>query len=436
MSLRLRLLLLIGVSLSLLWGGVAAWMLSDLDQQLRRTLDQRLAMSAQMVAGLMAQLPPGPPQALTSLPGIHTGIACQIVSVRGEILARTPGAPMAAQALPAPGYADQLIHGEQWRSYTVEANGLRVTTADRLTERRALLSQVRWAAALPFAAALAGSLLALWFGVRQGLRPLERLRQALLRRRSDSLEPVGVRSLPADLQPLAGSLDQLLQRMGQALARERRLTSDAAHELRTPLTAIKTHLQVARITRGEDAAAALANAEEGADRLQSTLSQLLLLARVEGPFDWDDGAPAWSDEVLRLAARDAAPQRPQRIEIDEPARLPLALPQALAVAALRNLLDNALRYAPQDTPVRAQALADGKGVRFCVSDRGPGLSPEGLERATQRFWRGQEASGGGSGLGLAIVAAIASRFGGELRLRDNPGGGLQASLTLPRRPKV
>ncbi|WP_432722208.1 ATP-binding protein [Jeongeupia wiesaeckerbachi] len=431
MSLRLRLLLLIGVSLSVLWGGVAAWTLRDLDRQLRHTLDQRLAMSAQMVAGLMAQLPPPSPGAMSTLPAINAGIACQIVSVRGEILAQTPGAPVVAQSRPPIGYADQLIDGVHWRSYTVESAGLRVTTADRLTERSVLLAKVRWAAGIPFIVALAGSLVAVWFGVRRGLLPLERLRQALARRAPDALEPVDARLLPGELLPLTNSLNLLLSRMVQMLARERRLTSDAAHELRTPLTAIKTHLQVARITQGQDAATALDHAEEGADRLQHTLTQLLTLARVEGPFDWDDGQQARADQVVRLAVRDAAPGQPQRFAMGELATIDVALPQALAVTALRNLLDNALRYSPADSTVKVDARLDHGAVHFCVIDHGPGLSADELLQATQRFWRGNTANHDGSGLGLAIVAAIARRFGGELRLDAHPGGGLQAMLTLP-----
>ncbi|MDH0342223.1 ATP-binding protein [Chromobacterium haemolyticum] len=429
MSLRLRLLLWIGVSLCLLWGGVAAWTLHDLERQMRLTLDRRLAMSAQMVAGLMEQLPAPPPRALPRFDGIGAGIACQIVSVRGEVLARTPGAPD-TRAAPAPGYAEQSLRGERWRSYTVVANGLRVTTADRLTERDAMLADIRWAAAVPFIAALAGSLVVLWLGVNRGLRPLERLRRALARRAPEALEPVATQGLPRDVLPLADSLNQLLRRVGEALQRERRLTSDAAHELRTPLTAIKTHLQVARITQGPDAAQALAHAAEGAERLQNTLGQLLMLARLEGAFDWEEGPPAHADEVARLAMRDAEPAPPRRIVCGPLPEAALALPQALAATALRNLLDNALRYSPPDAPVRLEAALNEAGLRFEVRDQGPGLTAAQREQAAQRFWRGRHA-GAGSGLGLSIVSAIAGRFGGRLELLAGEEGGLCAALTLP-----
>lgn len=438
MSLRLRLLLMIGVSLSLLWGGVALWMLRDLDNEMRRTLDQRLAMSARMVAGLISQNPAawdtrsGAAGVSTlTVPATAKGLACQVSSLRGEVLARTPGATPAAIATATPGFAEREIDGERWRSYTVEAHGLRITTADRLAERNTLLRDVIAAAIVPFVVALIGSLAMLWIGVRSGLVPLERLRQALAHRAPDALTPIPDAPMPRELQPLVDTLNQLLERMRVAIGRERRFTSDAAHELRTPLTALKTHLQVARITHGKETETALDYAEESAARLQHTLQQLLTLAQVEGPFSWDDTQRTDAGEVARLAMRDAAPDAPGRIvfECDGPAA-ELALPQALAVTALRNLLDNALRHAPADHPVSLEIQSTQDSVTFRVCDSGPGLSAEALAQVTQRFWR--HGAGHGSGLGLAIVAAITERCGGDLVLTQRPTGGVEAKLTLLR----
>jgi len=437
-SLRLRLLLMIGVSLSLLWGVVAVWMLRDLQNEMRVTLDQRLAMSARMVAGLVSQNPAAwdtrsgaTDIATLTVPATAKGLACQVSSLHGEVVARTPGATSAAIATATPGFAEREIDGERWRSYTVEAQGLRITTADRLTERTSLLRDVMAAAIVPFVVALIGSLVMLWLGVRSGLVPLERLRQALARRAPDALTPIPDAPMPRELQPLVDTLNQLLERMRDTINRERRLTSDAAHELRSPLTAIKTHLQVARITRGEEAETALDYAEEGAARLQHTLQQLLTLAQVEGPFSWDEAQGAYADEVARLAMRDAAPDTPGRIALNSDGTAhELALPQALAVTALRNLLDNALRHTPPASTVSLDIQPREDVVCFHVRDDGPGLSAEELTQVTQRFWRRD--AGHGSGLGLAIVVAMTERYGGSLALAQRPTGGLEATLCLPR----
>lgn len=338
-------------------------------------------------------------------------------------------------ATAVPGFSDREIKGEHWRSYTLETNGLRVTTADRLTERDTLLRNVMLAAVVPFVVALIGSLLVLWFGVGSGLLPLERLRQVLAGRTADALTPIQDVPMSRDLLPLVNTLNRLLERVSVTISRERRFTSDAAHELRTPLTAIKTHLQVARITRGKDTEVAMDYAEEGVARLQRTLSQLLTLSQVEGDFSWDDGRVAEAKEVARLAMRDAAPDAPERIVLDSDGNgAELALPQALAVTALRNLLDNALRHSPAENSVRLEIRRSPETISFHVFDRGPGLSDEALVRATQRFWR--RGSGRGSGLGLSIVAAIAERFGGSFELLQRPEGGLEAKLTLPRKKQA
>lgn len=438
MTLRLRLLLMIGVSMILLWGGVALWMLHGLDKEMNRTLDQRLAMSAQMVAGLMSHNPAAwdgrtekAGASTLSMPAVAKGLACQI-SLRGEVIARTPGATPEGIATADLGFSDREIKGEHWRSYTLEKNGLRVTTADRLSERDTLLRNVMLAAAVPFVVALLGSLVVLWFGVGSGLLPLERLRQVLASRTPDALTPIQNGPISRDLLPLVNTLNHLLARMNVTLSRERRFTSDAAHELRTPLTAIKTHLQVARITHGKETEEAMDYAEEGVARLQHTLSQLLTLSQVEGAFSWDDGHIADANEIARLAMRDAAPDAPERIVLDSDGNgAELALPQALAVTALRNLLDNALRYSPAENSVRLALRRAPDTVSFSVFDRGPGLSDDELVLATQRFWR--RGSGRGSGLGLSIVAAIALRFGGSFEMLQRPQGGLEARLTLPQR---
>lgn len=439
MTLRLRLLLMIGVSMLLLWGGVAIWMLHGLEQEMQRTMDQRLEMSAHMVAGLMSQNPAawdgrsGKAGVSTlSLPETVKGLACQ-VSLRGEVIASTPGAAPEVIEQAGPGFFDREINGEHWRSYTLDKLGLRVTTSDRLSERNTLLRNVTVAAVVPFVVALLGSLLVLWFGVGSGLRPLERLRQVLASRTPDSLTPIENAPLARDLQPLVNTLNHLLARVSETFSRERRFTSDAAHELRTPLTAIKIHLQVARITHGQEAAVAMDHAEEGVARLQHSLAQLLTLSQVEGPVSWEDGQLAEANEVALLAIRDAAPEAPERIELDSDASgAELALPQALAVTALRNLLENALRHSPANNSVRLEVRRGPGMVCFSVCDRGPGLSDARLVLAKQRFWR--RGSGRGSGLGLSVVAAIAERFGGSFELLQRPKGGLEARLNLPITP--
>ena len=440
MSLRLRLSLILGTAFVLIWALAAAWMLRDLRQQMMFSLDQRLVASARMVAGLIDQLP----QPLTSKgDGTHLsadqlsvpdGMACQVTSLRGEILARSHQHADQHMDDGRGGFHDQIIDGARWRSFTFAHGDIRITTADRHLEREALNRSILLAASAPVLVALLGSLGLLWIGIGKGLAPLNWMREALRRRSPDSVEPLQIKAVPSELQPLLDTQNQLFLRIGQTIERERRLTGDAAHELRSPLTAIKTHLQVARMTDGGVREQALAHAEEGADRLHRTLEQLLLLARVEGSLSFDDGVQCSADQVARQAIQDTGDDR--RIVLNAPAQAGKALldmPGALAVAALRNLLDNALRHSSGEAPVELEVQVEEAGVGFLVRDHGPGIPEQDLQHLTQRFWRNGHSEG--SGLGLAIVQAIVQRCACSLNF-DSRSDGLRVLLRMPLKASV
>lgn len=435
MTLRLRLMLIIGLSFTLLWCAASVWMFLDLRNNFRAALDERLAASAHMVAALVAQLPDNPEPAATAPQSVldlvaKDGVACEVRLMHGGLVARTQNSPgelgMATQ-----GYSTRMMRGELWRSYTLEQGGKRVTTADRVDKRKALLFNILLAMAVPFVIAMLGSLIVLWLGIRRGLAPLETIRQSLALRNPEATDPLPVAELPAEITPLVQTINQLLARTQSAIERERRFTGDAAHELRTPLTAVKTHLQVARLTSGEQNATSLAHAETGVQRLQHTLEQLLTLARVEGPFTFDSGEMATAEEMASLAIAEIPADLKRRIVHDSRAEgLYVAASPTLVATALRNLLDNALRYSPPDSPVTLRISASADSVCFSVMDKGGGLNDAERHRAAQRFWR--KGIGQGSGLGLSIVEAIAKRFSGDFLLLKRDDVGLTAQLVLPR----
>lgn len=436
MSLRRRLLLTLGLSFCLLWAFAAAWLYSDLRDQMRETLDQRLAASARMVAGLVAQLPDdawaqaGEP--MLSIPQ-SSGVACQISSPAGQVLMRTHGDFAGQLDAPVPGFTNRNIDGERWRIFTYVQNGLRITTADRLAERVTLQRNVIVVAALPFVVALLGSLLMLWFGIRRGLRPLEHLRGELARRDPDTLTPIKIADAPAELVPMLDTLNRLLVRTRDALMREQRFTNDAAHELRTPLTAIKTHVQLASRLPAERAHEAMSHAEAGIARLQRTLEQLLMLARLEVEQASSETVQASSASVVDTTLADLSDRERVMVSYDDDP-VTVDVPHELAAAALRNLLENALRHAGRHDPVTLDVQTKSRDVVFTISDRGDWPADQSTHRLTQRFWRHGRGlrNKQGSGLGLAIVAAIADRFDGHLNFRAREGGGLVVSLSLPR----
>ena len=435
MSLRARLLLTLGLTLALLWGVAAAWLMRDLEEKFVETLDQRLAQSARMVAGLVLQLPfdvwEDAEHPVLSIPPIE-GLACQVHSPQGEIMARTHADMDAILAPGEGGHTYRQAGDVTWRVFTYERGGIVITTADRMDERDMLLGGVIRMTVVPFIVALVGSMFALWLGVWRGLAPLTRLRESLANRHPDALAPVATYGLPKEIRPLIETLNTLLERVQQTIIREQRFTNDAAHELRTPLTAIKTHLQVARRVEGQAAITSLNYAEEGVVRLSSTLDQLLTLARVEGRVRFDDGEASRVADVAEHALADSQHNKSARFVVSPHwPDVALAMPRELAITALRNLLNNAINHGPADAPVNfdAQWEPGERHLTFSVSDQGPGVDGATLEQLTQRFWRASKQQG--SGLGLAIVAAIAERFGGEVTFVSPAGGGFTARLVVP-----
>lgn len=432
MSLRARLLLTLGLTLVVLWGVAVAWLLNDLEKKFVETLDQRLAQSARMVAGLMLQLPEEvwaqSATAALSIPPIE-GLACQVHSPQGNIIARTHANLESVLSPGARGHSYRQEGDTTWRVFTYERGDLMITTADRMDERDKLLSDVVCVAVVPFIVALIGSFIALWVGVWRGLLPLARLRAALASRHPEALAPVSTYGVPKEIKPLIETLNGLLTRVQHTLVREQRFTNDAAHELRTPLTAIKTHLQVARRAEGAVAEESLCHAEAGVVRLAHTLDQLLTLARVEGRMRFDDGEPSQVTEVVEYAIADSMAESGQ---CQPPEMLPnvcLAMPRELAITALRNLLDNALHHGPRGAPVSLSVQCIEGRATFSVHDQGPGVDEAMLKQLTLRFWRASKQQG--SGLGLAIVEAIAERFGGSLTFENAEVGGFSAHLTVP-----
>ncbi|MDF3833438.1 ATP-binding protein [Cupriavidus basilensis] len=446
----MRLLAIIGVSLTLLWSAVAMWMFLDVRNELRTALDDRLAASARMVAGLALQFPssvaPADGRGGSPLDVIaRDGLACEVSLLRGEVMtqtmARTAGSPGLAVA--SPGYGTHLFGGKLWRTYVLEQGGIRIATADRVDVREGLLRDIALSAGVPFVVALAGSLPLLWFGIGRGLAPIERVRVALAQHRPDDAMPLSETDTPPELRPLVSTIHRLLERVQGAIARERRFTDDAAHELRTPLTAIKTHLQVAGLASTKPQAAgilaeALSNADHGVQRLQGTLDQLLLLARLDGRVEPGSVDCVDAGSAARQAVEDATATHSAagRLVLEEAGRgvpFSVAIPEALLVSALRNLLDNALRYSLPSSIVQLRVeLAGDDFVCFCVLDEGPGLTDAECVQAVERFWR-RSAGTQGSGLGLSIVRSIGDCYGGELQLRRRAERGLEARLFIPAR---
>ncbi|KPC87168.1 histidine kinase [Streptomyces sp. NRRL WC-3753] len=211
------------------------------------------------------------------------------------------------------------------------------------------------------------------------------------------------------------------------------LLAAVSHDLRTPLAGIKAAVTSLRSDdvawSEEDRAALLEGIEEGADRLDHLVGNLLDMSRLQTGTVTPLIREIDVDEVAPMAL-GGVPEG--STELDIPETLPMvAVDAGLLERALANLVENAVKYSPDDRSVlvAASALADRVEVR--VVDRGPGVPDEAKDRIFEPFQRhGDAPRGAGVGLGLAVARGFAEAMGGTLNAEDTPGGGLTMVLTL------
>ena len=344
-------------------------------------------------------------------------------------------ASRAHPALPARallGLATLEVRGQAWRTYSVATRQRVIQVAQPVEIRRRLAAHAAWRSILPLLLMAPFAALAIWWLAARSLSPLDRLAREVRVRDSSSLAPLPVSGLPDEVAPLAGALNALLGRLQESLDTQRAFVADAAHELRSPLTALK--LQLRLLTRAADEASrreAVDSIGAGIDRAVRLVEQLLVLARSE------PGAPPMPLETVELGelTREAvasmnalALERGSEVVLEaEPGVCVDGEPASLS-ALVRNLVDNALRYAPAGSRVDVRVDREAGRPRLQVDDAGPGIAPAERARIFDRFYRRASAGEEGSGLGLAIVRSVAERHHAELTLDESAAGGLRVGL--------
>ena len=444
LSLRLRLTLLFAVLTAAAWGvaSVIAW--QQTSKKLDKLFDTQQLLFARRLSAMHFDELRAPPASLGEKKKVRHGhidddaLAFAIFTRDGKMVLNDGENGEDIQwHSQREGFSDGYLRGDddEWRFlWLTTADGRhRIAVGQEWDYRREMAMDIVTSQLTPWMVALPLMFVLLIVLLSRELAPLKHLARTLRLRAPDSAESLSVEKIPPEVRPLVEALNQLFQRTHDVMLRERRFTSDAAHELRSPLTAIKTHLQVARMTEGAAAEQALAHAEEGADRLHRTLDQLLLLARVEGSLSFDDGVQCSAEDAARVAMHDAGHGDVRMFELklaDGLSEAPLEVPSVLAIAALRNLLDNALRHTAAGTRVELAVETAQGCARFHVRDHGPGIAETDLPHLTRRFWR--HGKSGGSGLGLAIVQAIVQRCQCRLDF-DSRADGLRVTLEMPLR---
>jgi heavy metal sensor kinase len=449
LALRVRLTLAFAVVMAVVLGLTGLFLYLRFRADLNDTIAGSLSSRSDAVAALVREAR-GPLDDALAGGGDDDDVA-QVLDARGAVLAGTP-----------PAHEQPLVTGEALRrarrsATTTDLDHLRgfdgplrlrarpveragepvvVIVGTGLDDRNDSLRTLAALLVLGGAVALALASLAGYVMAAAALRPVESMR-----RRAAAIAPATTgQRLPVppardEIGRLGETLNDMLARLEAAFARERTFVADASHELRTPLSILKAELELA-VREGrspQELRAALESAAEETDRLVRLAEDLLVIARLDQgrlplrPVDVDAG-DLLATVAARFEARARAAGRAVSVADDEGAVVRgdrVRLEQALG-----NLVDNALRHGAGD--VLLSARLGGKGVELHVTDAGPGLAPDFIDHAFERFARADGArSRGGAGLGLAIVAAIASSHGGSARAANLADGGADVWIELP-----
>jgi two-component system sensor histidine kinase QseC len=442
-SLNRRLVLRLVAGIVLVWCVAAGWLAWRSLHEVDEIFDQMLVRTA---ASVFAVMPDDaarvgavrlPDKKLVGSDATAQRPAIVLRDARGELLVESAELPV-LRFDPGDAHFHSITHdGRRWRVFQRwdAQQHYWIQVAAPLDERDELMRKLLAPALLALLALLVLVPPTVFAGLRSGLKPLRKLTHSLSAG-TPLMAPLTDEQVPVELAPFTEAIDRLVARLERSLEHERRFTADAAHELRHPLAALRLELDL--VGRGDDVAAGalhLQRAQAALDRMQRLVAQLLMLARVEKLTELDDAGPLRLASVVEAALRDTSERAAARsieLSLDHDGNDFVLGSRSLLGILVQNLLDNALRHAPEHGQVNVRVGGRDERAVLEVNDNGAGFAADDMARLGERFHRPEGSVGEGSGLGLSIAQAIAHLHHGELTFGRSSLGGAQVSLSLPR----
>ncbi len=446
-GIRIRITALAAAAVAVVLGVAAVALVNGQRRALTANLDDSLGIAADELAqaSQAGELP-------SVLPvRIDDDAVLQVTSPDGTVLAATPGHARIALLAPegtgrkvrtvelAPSEPDYRLLSQRSGETVVHVGA----PTDDIDESMAAL-RLGLAVALPLVVAALAALV--WWLVGWTLRPVRAITSEVADIRADSLDRrVPVTLANDEIQGLARTMNDMLDRLQDAAQRQQRFVADASHELRSPLTRIRTELEVdARHPETADLAATHHSILDETRKLQALIDDLLLLARHDASTTPNRSTHRLVplDDVVHDEASRTAATATVAVDTTGVEAVTVTGDADHLARAVRNLLDNAARYAASRISI---ALSETGGTaHLSISDDGPGIDPAHRHHIFERFTRldpararqgpasaGDAEAPGGTGLGLAIAHDIVVAHGGTIALGENRQPGARFEIDLP-----
>ena len=388
----------------------------------------------------------------------------QVLGAKGEYLSGERDLPLPPdEEKMAPGLVtlrDDEYHGADirvaymWVPLNLPGSKMAlVQVAETLDKRSVLAAEIIKGVMLPQFVTLPVAVLLVWLALVQAIKPLNQLEERIRARKPDDLSPLDTQAVPLEVAPLVASVNDLLLRLTDSIATQKRFLADAAHQLKTPLAGLRMQADLAQRegTSTEELKQSLRQIGRSSIRATHTVNQLLALARAEGSVAAMNRQPCDLARLTMEVVRDCVPRAMEKhidlgLEGTQPGMPGVTLEgnPTLLKELVRNLLDNAINYTPSTAEkpgvITARVLADpfGRVVVLQVEDSGPGIPPAERELVFQPFYRALGVEADGSGLGLPIAQEIALQHQATISVEETragqipPGARFTVRFDVPR----
>jgi len=372
----------------------------------------------------------------------------QVLGAKGEYLSGEQGLPLPPN--------DEIVVAGEVRMRDDEFRGVRIKVAytwvqlpipeskpalvqvAETTEKRSVLAtEIVKGVMLPQFVVLPLAVLLVWLALAQAIKPLHRLEERIRARSPDDMSPLDAEAVPLEVTPLVASVNDLLLRLKDSIATQKRFLADAAHQLKTPLAGLRMQADLAQRegASADDLKQSLRQIGRSSVRATHTVNQLLALARAESSGTAMSQQPCDLARLTMDVVRDCVPRAMEKhIDVGYEGAQPgtegvtLRGNPTLLKEMVRNLMDNAINYTPSSAEkpavITARVLIDpfNRVLVLQVEDSGPGIPMSERELVFQPFYRVLGTEADGSGLGLPIVLEIARQHHASVTIDDSQPG--------------